>query len=173
MFKYCCLFYIYIIFFYFLLFIKTNTNKPTDFPACHNGQFRCANALCIPANFYCDGYHDCADESDEANCTAIACPDNKFLCPKGGPDGAAKCILKSQLCDGTRDCEDGSDEETACCKYPKKIIVILSSLHFMMAVFIFVISFSNCIMSSTGMSISMPSITDWWCLLLFGRTLLS
>lgn len=109
--------------YYFLFFHSlyqnhpTNTNKPTDFPACHNGQFRCANALCIPANFYCDGYHDCADESDEANCTAIACPDNKFLCPKGGPDGAAKCILKSQLCDGTRDCEDGSDEETACCKY--------------------------------------------------------
>lgn len=88
-----------------------------DFPPCHHGQFRCTNALCIPSNFYCDGYHDCADESDEANCTAIACPDNKFLCPRGGANGTPKCILKTQLCDGNRDCEDGSDEETACCKY--------------------------------------------------------
>lgn len=87
-----------------------------DFPPCQGSQFRCANALCIPASFHCDGYHDCADESDEANCTAIACPDNKFLCPRGGPNGTPKCIAKTQLCDGKRDCEDGSDEETACCK---------------------------------------------------------
>lgn len=88
----------------------------TDFPPCHGGQFRCQNALCIPATFHCDGYHDCVDESDEANCTAIACPDNKFLCPRGGPNGTPKCIAKTQLCDGKRDCEDGTDEETACCK---------------------------------------------------------
>lgn len=88
----------------------------TDFPACHIGQFRCANSLCIPANFHCDGYHDCSDESDETNCTAIACPDNKFLCPRGGQEGKPKCIAKTQLCDGKRDCEDGTDEETACCK---------------------------------------------------------
>lgn len=89
-----------------------------DFPACHGGQFRCSNALCIPLNFHCDGYYDCADESDEANCTAIACPDNKFLCPRGGADGTPKCIAKTQLCDGKRDCEDGTDEETACCEWP-------------------------------------------------------
>lgn len=93
----------------------------SDFPPCHNEQFRCANALCIPAHFYCDGYHDCADESDEANCTAIACPDNKFLCPKGGRNGEPKCIARTQLCDGKRDCEDGSDEEKACCKYFENI----------------------------------------------------
>lgn len=73
--------------------------------------------MCIPLNFHCDGYHDCSDESDEANCTAIACPDNKFLCPRGGPGGVPKCIAKTQLCDGKRDCEDGTDEEMACCKY--------------------------------------------------------
>lgn len=64
----------------------------------------------------CTGYHDCNDGSDEANCTAIACPDNKFLCPRGGPNGQPKCIAKTQLCDGKRDCDDGSDEETACCE---------------------------------------------------------
>ncbi|KAF2885872.1 hypothetical protein ILUMI_20301, partial [Ignelater luminosus] len=86
------------------------------FPLCHGGQFRCANQLCIPMGFHCDGYQDCSDGSDELNCTAIACPDNKFLCPKGDSGGTAKCIAKSQLCDGKRDCQDGADEETACSK---------------------------------------------------------
>ncbi len=27
-----------------------------DFPPCHSGQFRCENALCIPARWRCDGY---------------------------------------------------------------------------------------------------------------------
>ena len=27
-----------------------------DFPPCHDGQFRCDNALCIPARWRCDGY---------------------------------------------------------------------------------------------------------------------
>lgn len=94
-----------------------NLSNLSDFPACHGGQFRCANSLCIPANFHCDGYHDCSDESDETNCTAIACPDNKFLCPRGGVGGVPKCIARTQLCDGKRDCEDGTDEETACCKF--------------------------------------------------------
>jgi len=97
------------------------TMSSSDFPPCHHAQFRCSNARCIPYNFHCDGYHDCADKSDEANCTAIACPDNKHLCPRGGASGTPKCILKSQLCDGKRDCEDGSDEETNCCEYPPGI----------------------------------------------------
>lgn len=86
------------------------------FPPCHIGQFRCSNALCIPATYHCDGYKDCADGSDEANCTAIACPDNKYLCPKGGAGGTHKCIARSQLCDGKKDCEDNADEEAACCE---------------------------------------------------------
>lgn len=88
----------------------------SDFPPCHVGQFRCANALCIPATRHCDGYSDCNDGSDEANCTAIACPSDKFLCPRGGSQSTPKCIAKSQLCDGKKDCEDGSDEIEACCK---------------------------------------------------------
>ncbi|XP_046659437.1 low-density lipoprotein receptor-related protein 2 [Homalodisca vitripennis] len=84
------------------------------FPACHGGQFRCANALCIPLSYHCDGYRDCVDGSDEANCTAIACPENKFLCPHGGPGNTPKCISRAQLCDGKKDCEDGADEKNAC-----------------------------------------------------------
>lgn len=93
-----------------------STLVSTDFPACHGGQFRCANALCIPLSYHCDGYRDCVDGSDEANCTAIACPENKFLCPHGGPNSTPKCISRAQLCDGKKDCEDGADEKNACCK---------------------------------------------------------
>ncbi|KAK4290216.1 hypothetical protein Pmani_036869 [Petrolisthes manimaculis] len=80
-----------------------------NFPACHEDQFRCANALCIPRRWHCDGHKDCPDGSDEDNCTAIACPDSKFLCPK-----EQRCIEKSKLCNNERDCDDGSDETTAC-----------------------------------------------------------
>lgn len=76
--------------------------------------------MCIPTKFHCDGFKDCADESDETNCTTIACPTNQFLCPKGGPNGKPKCIAEVKLCDGKRDCDDGADEETACCECPLK-----------------------------------------------------
>ena len=84
-----------------------------DFPPCHDGQFRCENHLCIPMLWKCDGFKDCTDSTDEKDCTAISCPENKFTC--GGSNGKApKCIDKSKLCDGTDDCEDGADERTQC-----------------------------------------------------------
>ena len=43
--------------------------KDCDFPPCHEGQFRCSNAICIPLRWRCDGHADCTDHSDEVNCS--------------------------------------------------------------------------------------------------------
>lgn len=99
---------------------ETYLSPFSDFTACHVGQFKCANSLCIPVSYHCDGYRDCIDGSDESNCTSIACPNNKFLCPLGAPGGKPKCIPKTQVCDGRKDCEDNADEETVCCEYPNE-----------------------------------------------------
>ena len=99
-----------------------------DFPACQAGQFRCDNGLCIPRRWQCDGYADCADSSDERNCTLIGCPDNKVLCPKGAKGGGPKCVERSKLCDGNSDCDDGADEKVECSKliFPCNKLLVLT-----------------------------------------------
>ncbi|CAN7993050.1 unnamed protein product [Ixodes hexagonus] len=70
---------------------------------CSTHELSCAGA-CIPATYWCDGYQDCSDNSDERNCGAVACPANGFRCGNG------KCVESTWLCDGYNDCGDHSDE---------------------------------------------------------------
>ena len=41
----------------------------TSIGACTTYEFACANGICIPSAYECDGDNDCGDRSDELNCT--------------------------------------------------------------------------------------------------------
>jgi len=41
------------------------------YPDCPAGSFECQNGRCIAAEFRCDKENDCADGSDEQNCTGL------------------------------------------------------------------------------------------------------
>ena len=73
---------------------------------------------CLNTNWLCDGQVDCADHTDEMDCSPMVepinieeepCPNGEFRCDE------FTCIPESFLCDLDNDCMDGTDETTEAC----------------------------------------------------------
>ena len=82
---------------------------------CEGENGKCSDGTCLPSRWWCDGENDCADGSDESDCSSLSgarrqqCdPDRQRQCE----DGA--CLSKEVWCDGHTDCSDGTDEGLDC-----------------------------------------------------------
>ncbi|XP_071505175.1 uncharacterized protein [Diadema antillarum] len=95
---------------YSQFFISLSSAIPPE-PMCTEEQFACIDRTCIPEFRECDGYPDCVNGEDEANCSAQGgtCAPHLFTCNDG------RCITDSYRCDGYDDCENAEDEEPSMC----------------------------------------------------------
>ncbi|XP_072042533.1 uncharacterized protein [Amphiura filiformis] len=80
----------------------TESSTAVEQGSCHSDQFQCNDGDCFPFYWYCDGFFDCDDTSDEP--PGCYCRFTEIVCDDGG------CIDVNLVCDGKADCDDGSDE---------------------------------------------------------------
>lgn len=87
-----------------------NNNKNQSCIETSNCEFRCISGECLSLSKRCNTIVDCADHSDELNCShkdkSITCSYDQFKCVNN-----EKCIPQSRRCDMHPDCADSSDEK--------------------------------------------------------------
>ncbi|CAL2029386.1 unnamed protein product [Caenorhabditis brenneri] len=107
-----------------LNFVRSSDSSTEETQACLPPMRECdtsmpSGAKCYPEQWYCDGFPDCRDNSDEPPTCKRTCLENEFVCRTG------KCLPRGYLCDGQYDCgrfpsgeRDLSDEAPEICKQP-------------------------------------------------------
>ncbi|KAI5636202.1 low-density lipoprotein receptor domain class A domain-containing protein [Phthorimaea operculella] len=72
------------------------------YSSCADGQFACAEGLCIPMDLVCDGVPHCSDTTDASDEDLYYC-NGQFACAEG------LCIPMDLFCDGVPHCSDTTD----------------------------------------------------------------